>query len=128
MDIYHVWDYGEEIEMLRYYMPNFEPGDPEWVNPDVTPLPETSLLQVFPNPTNGGVTVHLNSGTQNGSLQLYDITGRFVGRMTLQPSAGQTIFQLNLQSLLGAPESSGIYMMLLDSGGIIYNRTITIIR
>ncbi|MDP8238223.1 MAG: T9SS type A sorting domain-containing protein [Candidatus Hatepunaea meridiana] len=128
MDIYHCWDYGERIEMLRYNMPDFEPRDPESVKPDIAPIPVTTLLNIFPNPTNDGVTVHLDRGIRNGSLWFYDVSGRFIGKAYLPPSAGQTIFQLNLQSILKAPEPSGIYLMVLNADGTIYNRTITVVR
>ncbi|MDP8238224.1 MAG: T9SS type A sorting domain-containing protein [Candidatus Hatepunaea meridiana] len=128
MDIYHCWDYGEEIEFIRYYMPDFEPRDPESVKPNIAPLPATNLMNVFPNPTNGGVTVNLDKGIRNGSLRIYDITGRYIGKVYLPSSEGITTFQLNLKSILGIQEPSGIYLMVLNADRNIYNSRITVVR
>ncbi len=114
MDIYHVWDYGEEIQMLRYYMPKFEPCDPEWVVPDISPLPSTSLFSVFPNPFNSSTTITYQlPHPAHVSLVIYDLCGRMVDALVDERQ------DCGIYNTIWQPDNlaSGLYFVRLEVPG-----------
>lgn len=72
-----------------------------------------STLSISPNPPNGNITVAFNS-LISGDVQLtiFDITGKKLFSKTVQASAGNNTYQLNLAMLV-----AGVYNLQLSNDG-----------
>jgi hypothetical protein len=70
-------------------------------------------LTLFPNPTNGLITIEINSTSQS-AIEIYDLTGRLV----LKESFFDTMHSIYLK------EAPGIYMVRLTNNNQVYARKI----
>ena len=70
-------------------------------------------LTLFPNPTNGLITIEINSTSQS-AIEIYDLTGRLV----LKESFFDTMHSIYLK------EAPGIYMVRLTINNQVYARKI----
>lgn len=81
----------------------------------------TSHIDVFPNPSNGSLNLHLTySAQKNVSISILDIMGKEIYKENLGAVSDATV-PLNIQNL-----SEGIYLIKLDSGDEIQTRQIVI--
>jgi len=70
-----------------------------------------NTLQVFPNPAISILNVQLKETVNNGTLALYDLTGKIVLSQTVTGSS----FQINL-----SPLASGKYILRLSDNGKVW--------
>ena len=75
-------------------------------------VPKNADIRIYPNPTNGQLTIELNNNfAPNTQLLIYDICGKLVLSETL--SSAQNTHTLTLGHL-----SSGVYMLHLRNNGL----------
>ncbi len=82
-------------------------------------LPEKQNLQVFPNPTKGTFTLHLDavdSANEPFTLEIIDLTGQIIFRQEYTTNATQ--WTQPIDALNGKP--AGIYSVLIKKNGAIW--------
>lgn len=71
-----------------------------------------SNFNLFPNPTKGAFQVQFDaSETNNVSIQLFDITGRFIGKKTFENSGSYFSKTIQFDNL-----STGLYLVKIQNG------------
>ncbi len=81
---------------------------------------ELNNLSVYPNPTNGNVTVSFQSNaTDNVSLALYDVQGRLIRSNVAASVVGNFEYTMNLSDF-----PTGVYLLKISQGDLTYNKKI----
>ena len=89
-------------------------------------IPKTSDLGIYPNPTNSSMKIEFPTyGLKYYSISLYDITGKLGNHQNYNNNAGgdKRVHILNLDR-----ESSGIYILTVESDKWNISRKITLVR
>ncbi|MFZ6053165.1 T9SS type A sorting domain-containing protein [Halocola ammonii] len=107
------------LETLQQFADEVEPYLCE-TEPLITSIdePETNQLNVsvFPNPTSDLINIELD-GTNNGTIELLDLTGKVIV---------SEVFQSNQSTLDLSGEARGIYLLKVQSDGLV--RTFKIVK
>lgn len=85
------------------------------INPGVHyPSSKASLLEVYPNPANDYLAIHIRPGTTYStcSYQLVDVTGRVILQKTMGPISEDYSERIDVSAL-----EDGIYFIQLNAGG-----------
>lgn len=89
-------------------------------------VPKSLHLGIYPNPTNSSMKIEFPiKGLKYYTISLYDITGRLVSHQNYNNNAGEDkkVHILNLHQ-----ESSGIYILTVESDQWLISRKITLVR
>ena len=80
---------------------------------DAGAFEQSSLISVYPNPSNGNFTLDYNSEENtNATVRIYDLTGKIALVQNAQLHAGDNSINLSLNNL-----SSGMYFVELNANG-----------
>jgi hypothetical protein len=79
-----------------------------------TRTPEDLQLSISPNPFNSTCKIEFENLKSEGSLQIYDLSGRCVCREKI--AASRNSFQWNARTDRGEPIHSGVYLIKIISG------------
>ena len=77
-----------------------------------------NALDVYPNPSNGNITISGNFSSMDGTCNVYDMVGNLVysSQITLSPE-----FTLNLNNL-----TNGMYMLEINDNNNVFHSKIII--
>lgn len=85
-------------------------------------LPSVSSVSVFPNPSNGKMTIQwAEVANETGHVTISDLTGREVFKTNIDMTAGSGAQKLDLSGL-----TNGLYMISVKSASINYNNKIQV--
>lgn len=100
------------VEITAFVFPNYIWMDNinlvDWGPAGIAPVTISSGLQVFPNPSADGNT--FVSTRMDGTLELFDFTGRSFGSVKIQANKQESI-----ETLFGAQLPAGMYLLQLTS-------------
>ena len=98
-------------------------------NSDLVPT-MTSLSNVYPNPFNPSTTIDYTlSVGSDVSLSIYDMQGRMVRSLvSANQDAGTYNVIWNGLSETGEQSASGIYLVMMEANGNIYQQSITLLK
>lgn len=119
--VYHIQDYGSEVDSFYYFLPYFEVVDS--AEPPV--LPENYRLSVYPNPFNSFTSIQFYlPNTTHSSLRVYNLLGREVAVLfdEVQPAGEHTV------RFDGAGLSSGLFFYRLSSGDLTASGKMLLIK
>ena len=85
-----------------------------------TPLEDSSFI-LYPNPSNGEVTITFKSENKNSDLSLYDLSGNEVFIKKYFIEMGEKTIKENFREL-----KNGTYILILNNGEKILNQTLII--
>ncbi len=106
-----------------------EPGLTD-VEPDVPPLPVTALASVHPNPFNPHTTVCFDLAQDRRTrLAVHDLTGALVRTLVdadLPSGSHQAVWDGCRAD--GRAAASGVYLLLLEAGGVRDSRRVSLVR
>jgi hypothetical protein len=106
------------------------PGGGSGTAAPISPAPAAPALRVFPNPTRGGTRVAF-AAARPGPVQLdvVDVTGRLVRRLTREAAAGgNATMEWNGRDAAGRPASAGVYFVRLTTGEGTSAAKVSVIR
>ncbi|MFH1572014.1 MAG: kelch repeat-containing protein [Gemmatimonadota bacterium] len=98
-----------------WYLDGLEVGPPSTAVEDGAAAPVPLLLQAYPNPVNGQVTVRFAGGP--GRLEVRDLLGQLVRRLSVGDASTATGEQVwDGCDAAGRPVASGVYVIRLATG------------
>lgn len=104
--IYEDWDAGQRI----YFQEDLSIGIEEKQDP-------LDLISVYPNPTNGNLKVLIPESVKNGTLSIYDLTGRLV----YQTELTSQYFEIDLSEWV---DDAGTYLLNFTTGNQSYTKKV----
>jgi len=116
LHIYHVTNYGENVEIYYYNMPNYEVCEPEGVFIDIHPVPKDAAFLIYPNPCNSDFKAEFSAIFLPVTIELYDIAGRRLYSNAINPSRGRSAFIWDSRNHLSLSLPSGNYFIRLQYG------------
>ncbi len=123
--VFHVANFGQNFELFRYGMPDWEPVEPEIVNDRLAPAPSLPVLSVFPSPSNGFVTLQIQGDKGFANLEIYDLLGRslFSEKLSMFGYSNQNFYKTIL-----LPQTSSTYIVIVKSNRTTQRRIITVVQ
>lgn len=82
---------------------------------------DADLLVVYPNPSNGEITINFTSNSQNATLSLFDKSGNQIFEKNYPTQKGSNTLKEDITGL-----KSGIYVLMLNDGKKIITNNIII--
>ena len=116
LHVYHVTNYGKNVEIYYYNMPNYEPSDPEAVSIEIRPVPKDASFLIFPNPCNSDFRVRIPAIFSSGTLKIYDMMGRELYSASPNIPVAGLPYIWDSRSNLGHQLPSGDYFIRIQKG------------
>lgn len=81
----------------------------------------SSIVNIYPNPTTGNITLALNSGVEASQISVFNSMGQVV-KATVEPTGNGT-FELNLSNY-----NNGIYLIRVSQGANVATQTVLLAK
>lgn len=111
-DVFHVTDYGENVEMHSYFLEDYQVSTPK---ADQVKIPEMLNIYAFPNPSNSGFVFNISGLKSRGSISIFDCLGRQVFTSAINQYSNQIDSQIWVETSIIKNLPAGTYIAMLES-------------
>jgi len=118
---------GENVIRVQIVNGNINLKSIKIVGSNLDPVPDNYSIWNYPNPFNGETTVYFSNRIESETvLRIFDINGKLVQRITVQPYASDIGW--DGKNFAGLDAGSGIYFFQINRGKKTHSGKMTLIR